>query len=612
MLTGISMRQGNSQASAELAKHLGQAHQLLQLGRVEQSEAVLRSILNAAPQSVDAWHLFALCRKSAQDFVAAEDAFQRALRLQPKHQHILNNYANMLVKLKRFQDAERLYKTAIQAQPDYVDAWLNLGILYTQIEALTPGIQTLERAYQIAPNNLAVQNALGLALKRQGRFDEAIAVFHKALKNEPRAQKIAHNLGLALLSAERANEALTVFKDAIGKGMDTVEMRMNCASALDQMGKIETAIAAYRGIIASDPDFVLAYEALSKLLWNSGHTETYADHFEEGLRLRPNNVNLRRSYSLALYKGKFFERALETLLYIKEKDGLMADLGLFYAALGRHEEAETAFEKALKTEPNNIGILTAFAHQLLCAHKPELAQQHAYRAAQLMPEDQFAWAYLGLSWRLLNDSRYYWLNDYQNFVQAVEIDIPNGFSDLLEFNAGLEIALLNFHVSKHHPADQTLRTGTQTNGALFLKNDPMINLVQTQIETAINDVVGRLPDDHKHPFLRRKSPNFRFSGSWSARLFSSGYHVNHVHPQGWMSSAYYVALPDAVCDGRSYEGHIQFGVPPTEMGYDLPAERVVQPKVGTLVLFPSYMWHGTIPFEGDQHRMTIAFDVAPI
>jgi hypothetical protein len=43
----------------------------------------------------------------------------------------------------------------------------------------------------------------------------------------------------------------------------------------------------------------------------------------------------------------------------------------------------------------------------------------------------------------------------------------------------------------------------------------------------------------------------------------------------------------------------------------MAAEHHVEPEVGRLVLFPSYMWHGTVPFSGDDHRMTIAFDVAP-
>jgi hypothetical protein len=93
------------------------------------------------------------------------------------------------------------------------------------------------------------------------------------------------------------------------------------------------------------------------------------------------------------------------------------------------------------------------------------------------------------------------------------------------------------------------------------------------------------------------------------RLSSAGFHTNHVHPQGWVSSALYVSLPDELPDRA---GSIQFGVPPVEMGLALEPRRVVAPEVGTLLLFPSYMWHGTIPFTAAQPRLTVAFDLVPV
>ncbi|MBL0965493.1 MAG: hypothetical protein IBJ05_01405, partial [Blastomonas sp.] len=38
---------------------------------------------------------------------------------------------------------------------------------------------------------------------------------------------------------------------------------------------------------------------------------------------------------------------------------------------------------------------------------------------------------------------------------------------------------------------------------------------------------------------------------------------------------------------------------------------LVAPAEGRLVIFPSYMWHGTLPFESVGHRMTVAFDAMP-
>ena len=41
-------------------------------------------------------------------------------------------------------------------------------------------------------------------------------------------------------------------------------------------------------------------------------------------------------------------------------------------------------------------------------------------------------------------------------------------------------------------------------------------------------------------------------------------------------------------------------------------ERYVKPQPGKLVLFPSYVWHGTVPFTRSAERMTVAFDAAPL
>ena len=40
-------------------------------------------------------------------------------------------------------------------------------------------------------------------------------------------------------------------------------------------------------------------------------------------------------------------------------------------------------------------------------------------------------------------------------------------------------------------------------------------------------------------------------------------------------------------------------------------EHFVEPAAGMLVLFPSYMWHGTVPFATGAPRLTAAFDVVP-
>jgi hypothetical protein len=161
--------------------------------------------------------------------------------------------------------------------------------------------------------------------------------------------------------------------------------------------------------------------------------------------------------------------------------------------------------------------------------------------------------------------------------------------------------------------NQSLRGGSQTSGGLFGRRDPVIAALRDAIANAVTRHAASLPDDPSHPFLRRKSAGIRFAGSWSVRLRSSGRHVNHFHQEGWISSAYYVSLPPAVTQASEDDlsGCIQFGEPPAELGLDLGPRRVIRPRTGQLVLFPSYLWHGTVPFNDEAPRITVAFDAVP-
>jgi hypothetical protein len=97
-------------------------------------------------------------------------------------------------------------------------------------------------------------------------------------------------------------------------------------------------------------------------------------------------------------------------------------------------------------------------------------------------------------------------------------------------------------------------------------------------------------------------------GSWSVRLSAQGYNVPHTHAMGWLSTAFYVDLPPAGQMGPAPAGHIAFGAPPPELGLPLKPYRTIAPAPGRLAVFPSTMWHGTVPFD-DGERLVIAFDI---
>ena len=77
-----------------------------------------------------------------------------------------------------------------------------------------------------------------------------------------------------------------------------------------------------------------------------------------------------------------------------------------------------------------------------------------------------------------------------------------------------------------------------------------------------------------------------------------------------MSSALYVSLPSRTEGECEDAGWFTLGEPDEKLGLKLEPWRKIEPKTAQLVLFPSWMWHGTVPF-AEGERLTVAFDVAP-
>src|SRR5262249_44097389 len=139
--------------------------------------------------------------------------------------------------------------------------------------------------------------------------------------------------------------------------------------------------------------------------------------------------------------------------------------------------------------------------------------------------------------------RHKWLCNYKDHVQIFELKPPPGFTSMAEFNGELARRLRLLHRAAAHPLEQSLRGGSQTAQNLIFTQDPVIKLYLITLADSIGKYIVSLGNDPTHPMISRKAPAFSIAGAWSALLRPDGFHVNHVHPQGWISSAYYVSLP---------------------------------------------------------------------
>jgi tetratricopeptide (TPR) repeat protein len=279
---------------------------------------------------------------------------------------------------------------------------------------------------------------------------------------------------------------------------------------------------------------------------------------------------------------------------------------------GQHQQAASLFEESIARGDCDANLYGNAASARLLQGDVQRALHLCGAGVALAPDNQACLALTGTAYRLLDDERDEELNRYDSLIHVIDLEPPFGFADMATFNAELDTYLDRLHPHTREHIAQSLRGGSQTVEEVFASGHRLIDLLQQRIDDAMKRYIEALPRDETHPFLSRRKSAFAYNGSWSSRLQDKGFHANHLHPAGWISSCYYVAVPDAAGDEEAREGWIKFGEPDIQVPLAQPVRRAIQPAPGRLVLFPSYMWHGTIAFRSNQARTTIAFDAIPV
>lgn len=577
---------------------------------------LLQAILEKNPNQPDALQLRGMLARACGDNEEAVDYFKRSLAVNNQQPNVFNNLGNAWRALGQPEQAIEAYRSAIRLVPDYGDALKNLATVQLEMADAQGAVETLTLFLGNTRGDARGWTLLARAFRHLGKLDEAGKACHKALSFKPDHMPALYELAIIHRQSGEGAQALLLLERCRTLAPQSADVQYLMGNCLQENGRIDDAIMAYRAAIACAPGHRDAHASLNRLLWQTGRDDSYLKSYEEALNENPDDTDLLADLAERLTMGGYAQESIRILHEAGargiDSPEMQYRLGQALWTRGATDEALASFEKALAGDCDNPGMARELARVLICLEDYDRALALILERLEADPTDQQALAYYGLCLRFKGDSRESWLNDMTRFVYETTLQPPESEGSVIAFNSRLEAALHKLHLTVRHPLEQTLRGGTQTVGDLFDHDIPEIRTVQHMIEQAVAHYINGLPDDAEHPFTGRKAADFAMSGSWSVRLRRSGYHMNHLHPEGWISSCYYVGVPDIVDSASDHQGWLKFGETALGLGQRERIARLVQPKVGKLVLFPSYFYHGTIPFEDIRDRTTIAFDIVPV
>ena len=511
----------------------------------------------------------------------AEALYRQVRRVDPAHPDALNLLGVLVAQRGKPAEGAGMIREAIAIKPGVADFHCNLG----HAERLGGDLAAAEAAYRVAlacgSGGVAAARALGGLLGDTGRLNEAVEVYRAVLDAQPELPDIWFDLSDALNRLGEVQEAEVALRQFIALRPEDVAGHANLATLMLKCARIDAAVEASRQGLAVAPNSAELHFGLGRALRRRGDYPEAADAFRRALARDPSLAGAHSGLIRVLRLAGDLEQALAAGRTAAAAPGMPAlvdaELGLALVALGRVEDALAAFEAGVDKEPQNAICLA-----------------------------EMGWLLRALG----RDAEAGRLLDFERLATRRAVAEVPGYHSVERFNRDLAAYILARPDLVSDLPETATQIGAQTS-TLFSDEAALPQALKSLIETACRDYMAESRDAAGLPYFAAP-PTDWWLNSNAVVLRSSGYQDAHMHPAGYVSGVYYVQVPEEISAGEGPAGCLYFtdkDRPPAEA--EAHMHRVIRPRAGTLLLFPSYFWHGVVPFEGTQQRICVAFDVIP-
>lgn len=162
--------------------------------------------------------------RSLNKYDSAEVAFQQYIELIPNDPNPYDSYAELLMKMGKFEKSIEMYKKALEVSPNFVFSNIGIATDYVLLGEHDQARAQLDKMYKNAINDAqrrAALQAIALTWIDQGDYDKALALIQEqymlaaAGDDKPTMAGDMNLMGTLLIESNRYDDATDKFKMAI-------------------------------------------------------------------------------------------------------------------------------------------------------------------------------------------------------------------------------------------------------------------------------------------------------------------------------------------------------------------------------------------------------------
>ena len=375
---------------------------------------------------------------------------------------------------------------------------------------------------------------------------------------------------------------------------------------------IAVNISLLRRAVALRPDDIQMQAALGRALKVGGDHASAVVAFERAARQDRATFSDHADLVTCYVHLKRPEEALDAFRRGLDRGEPSSELhnqaGRAYRLIGRHEDAFASFVRAIELSDRAYFALESALGPM--AKEPDGGRLLDF-CDSLPPH--YARCSVALAFRAIALSRVgrhveaRELVDIDRHVVRIPFEPPAEFGGIERFNQELAAEILS-----NPELVDVVGQNMRRKNTLDVHGSRAYPALTAFVRQALRDYLGQASArglDHALP----PPPEAASLRSAGVILYGDATNGEHIHPMGYVSGVYHVAVPPCVANATDRRGALVVGACETVTGGYAPCwgSRDFRPEPGTLTLFPSHLYHNVVPTRVNEPRIAIPVDLVP-
>lgn len=237
-----------AKAARAAAPLLQKAVAAMQKNDFRRGRQLVERALKEDPDNGIGLHLLAICHEKADEWLAALDAYERALAHAPDSPEIANDLGRLAFRMGMLRQAEKLFRYHLSQRANAPESANNLACVLREQLRYEEAIDLLKPVIMAHPEKALLWNTLGTILSDMGECEQAAIFYSETLRLEPSHLKARYNRANALYTLGQTEQAIEDCKSAMlqtPSPHEKASMELALSSMLLASGHIREGWRAY-------------------------------------------------------------------------------------------------------------------------------------------------------------------------------------------------------------------------------------------------------------------------------------------------------------------------------------------------------------------------------